>query len=157
MSRSANDDVSLREIHDSDLPIFFEHQLDRDATRMAAFPSRDHEAFMTHWAKIRTDPANIVKTVLYCGQVAGHIGSWEQDGERLIGYWLGKDYWGKGIATAALTQLLEQLPVRPLFAHVAKHNAGSIRVLEKCGFSIKDDAVVDDAGDSNEEWIMALW
>jgi len=33
--------VTLREVTKEDLPIFFEHQLDAEATRMAAFPSRD--------------------------------------------------------------------------------------------------------------------
>ena len=48
--------VILRDVIDSDLPTFFEHQRDPEAVRMAAFRSRDHEAFMTHWAKLRSKP-----------------------------------------------------------------------------------------------------
>ena len=61
--------------------------------------------------------------------------SWTHDDERDVGYWIGREHWGKGIATAALGALLAELQDRPLFAHVVEHNIGSIRVLEKCGFS----------------------
>jgi RimJ/RimL family protein N-acetyltransferase len=46
----------------------------------------------------------------------------EQLGEREVGYWLGKGYWGKGIATQALKEFLKHIGTRPLYAHVAKHN-----------------------------------
>ena len=70
------------------------------------------------------------------GTVAGHIGTFEQSGRRLVGYWIGRDFWNRGIATAALTALLDREPRRPLHAYVAKTNLGSIRVLEKCGFTV---------------------
>jgi RimJ/RimL family protein N-acetyltransferase len=54
----------------------------------------------------------------------------------LVGYWIGKEYWGRGIATAALQEFLTHLKMRPLHAYVAKHNKASIRVLEKCGFKV---------------------
>ena len=76
------------------------------------------------------------QTILLDGQVAGNIGSWPQDGVRLVGYWIGKEYWGKGVATRALAAFLHLVNERPLHAHVARHNIGSIRVLEKCGFSL---------------------
>lgn len=129
-------DVRLREVLDSDLPIFFEQQLDPDATQMANFPAREREAFMAHWAKIRGDAADSLRTILCDGQVAGNIVSWEQAGEREVGYWIGKDYWGRGIATRALSEFLSLLPARPLYAHVARHNFASRRVLEKCGFTL---------------------
>jgi RimJ/RimL family protein N-acetyltransferase len=126
--------VILREVVDSDLPIFFEHQRDPEAVRMAAFPSRDQDAFMTHWAKLRRNPSNIIRTIVCDGQVAGNIGSWIADERRLIGYWIGRGFWGQGVATAALATFVAELKERPLHAFVAKHNIGSIRVLEKCEF-----------------------
>jgi RimJ/RimL family protein N-acetyltransferase len=128
--------VLLRDVIDSDLPIFYEQQLDPDAIRMAAFPSRDLAAFMAHWAKIRADEANILRTILFNGQVTGNMQSFVQGGEREVGYWIGKQFWGQGIATQALAAFLQQVTQRPLFAHVAKHNLASRRVLEKCGFAI---------------------
>src|SRR5262245_6096676 len=128
--------VQLRDTIETDLPIFFEQQLDPDAIQMAAFPSRDREAFMMHWNKIMADDSGLIKTILFNGDVAGNIVCFEQLGEREVGYWLGKEYWGKGIATTALIQFLEYIEQRPLYAHVAKHNIASRRVLEKCGFKV---------------------
>lgn len=127
--------VRLRNVADDDLPIFFEHQLDPAATAMAAFPPRDHEAFMAHWARILGDDSVVLKTILFGEQVAGNVVSWLDEDERLVGYWIGREYWGKGIATAALEAFLQVVEPRPLHARVATHNIGSIRVLEKCGFA----------------------
>jgi RimJ/RimL family protein N-acetyltransferase len=129
----------LRDVLESDLPVFFEHQRDPEATRMADFPARDREAFDAHWERVLGDESNVVKTIVFEGQVAGNIGSWEQDGRRLVGYWLGKEFWGKGLATKALAELVDELGRRPLYAYVAKTNVGSIRVLEKCGFVRSDE------------------
>src|SRR5262245_55729848 len=116
--------VVLREVVDSDLPIFFEHQRNPEAVRMAAFPSRDHDAFMTHWAKLRREPSNIIRTIVCDVQVAGNIGSWIAEDRRLIGYWIGREFWGRGVATAALAAFVAEVKDRPLHAFVAKHNVG---------------------------------
>jgi RimJ/RimL family protein N-acetyltransferase len=151
------DDIRLRDVELTDLPIFFEHQLDADATRMAAFPSRDRAAFDAHWAaNVLGNPAAVKQTILVNGQVAGNIGSWPQDGVRLVGYWLGKEHWGKGVATRALTAFLHLVTERPLYAHVARHNAGSIRVLEKCGFRVECEKGAEDAGKDNAELLLVL-
>lgn len=124
----------LRDVADSDIPVFFEHQRDPEAAAMAAFPTRDRDAFVAHWAKIRADDATRQWTIVDGGAVAGNIGCWS-DGERtLVGYWLGREFWGRGLATRALRELLDIVEQRPVHAYVAKHNAASIRVLEKCGF-----------------------
>jgi RimJ/RimL family protein N-acetyltransferase len=135
-SYSSPSGVSLRDVEASDLPIFFEHQRDPEATRMAAFPARDRESFNTHWARILADPTVITRTILVDGQVAGNMGCFEQDGLREVGYWIGREFWGKGVATAALAQFLTQLPMRPLYGFVAHHNIASARVLQKCVFSV---------------------
>ena len=151
-------DVRLRAVEDSDLPIFFAQQLDPEATRMAAFPSRDHDAFMAHWAKIMGGTqGNVIQTIAFQGQVAGNIGSWEQAGERNVAYWLGREFWGQGIASAALSLFLGEVNMRPLHAHVVKHNAASIRVLQKCGFVLSgEDKFPDAAGAEGEEFILTL-
>jgi RimJ/RimL family protein N-acetyltransferase len=131
-------DVSLRDVLDDDLPILFEHQLDPAATAMATVPSRDREAFMAHWERIRADDSIVLKTIVADGQVAGNVVSWQHEGERLVGYWIGRDHWSKGIATAALAAFLQVVETRPLRARVAEHNIASIRVLEKCGFARSD-------------------
>jgi hypothetical protein len=81
----------LRNVAESDLPIFFEHQRDPDATAMAAFPSREWGAFVSHWRhSVLGNPANLVRTILVDDQVAGYVASWEQDGKRLVAYWVGR-------------------------------------------------------------------
>ena len=149
--------VLLRNVTESDLPILYEQQLDSEATAMAAFPSRDRDAFMAHWAKIMVYEKNIIKAISYDGEVAGYILSWEMEGEREVGYWLGKAYWGKGIATQALAEYISIVKARPLMAHVARHNIGSRRVLEKCGFTvIGEDKYTNPAGVEVEEFILRL-
>jgi RimJ/RimL family protein N-acetyltransferase len=126
----------LRDVLDSDVDAFYEHQLDPEATRMALFPSRDREAFDAHWRRLLADDAVTKKTIVDEGKVAGNIGCWEQEGRRLVGYWLGREFWGRGLATRALAELLQEVAARPLHAWVARTNTGSIRVLEKCGFVV---------------------
>ncbi len=149
-------DVRLRAVEDGDLPVFFTQQLDPEATRMAAFPSRERDAFMAHWAKIRAKPQeNITRTIVCQGQVAGNIGCWGPAEERQVSYWIGREHWGKGIASAALALLLEEVKTRPLHAHVVKHNVASIRVLQKCGFVITgSEKFPDNAGGEIEEIIL---
>ena len=114
--------------------MFFDHQADPQAVEMAAFPARDKEQFAAHWAKVRADDANVLRTIVADGLVAGNIGSWQQDGQQFLGYWVGREFWGRGVGTQALALLVDEVSVRPLYAHVVVHNVGSIRVLEKCGF-----------------------
>lgn len=128
--------LRLRDVEADDLPIFFEHQCDPDATQMAAFPARNWDDFAAHWTKILADKTIIAQTILFKGQVAGNIVRFEQDGQQEVGYWLGKSFWGQGLATEALMLFLEQFLARPLYAYVAKHNRASRRVLEKCGFVV---------------------
>jgi RimJ/RimL family protein N-acetyltransferase len=125
----------LRDVREEDLPTFFEHQRDPEAYRMAAFPPRELDAFLLHWrTKAIGDPTARKKTIVVDGVVVGHVGSWDAEGRRLVGYWIGRDHWGRGIATAALSEFLCEEPIRPLCAYVAAENRGSIRVLQKCGF-----------------------
>jgi len=149
--------ITLRDVTESDLPSLYEQQLDPEATAMAAFPARDHDAFMAHWKKIMAYEKNLIKTILCDGQVAGYILSWEMEGEREVGYWLGKEYWGKGIATQALAEYINIVKTRPLMAHVARHNIGSRRVLEKCGFMVVgEDKYTNPAGVEVEEFVLKL-
>jgi RimJ/RimL family protein N-acetyltransferase len=146
----------LREVVDSDLPIFFENQREPEALRMAAFPSRDHDAFMTHWAKLRREPSNIARTIVCDGQVAGNIGSWIAGDQRLIGYWIGREFWGRGVATAALAAFVAEVKERPLHAFVAKHNVGSIRVLEKCEFVPSPEHDSSIAGEDGTQEVLYM-
>jgi RimJ/RimL family protein N-acetyltransferase len=150
--------VELREVTEEDLPIFFEHQIDPEALRMAAFTPRNRKEFMAHWAGIVGDDAVDKKTILFDGDVVGSIVSFEKAGKREVGYWIDRRFWGKGIATTALSAFLNHVKVRPLYARVAKHNVASIRVLEKCGFTIAghDRTPPGERGVSVDEVVLRL-
>jgi RimJ/RimL family protein N-acetyltransferase len=148
----------LRDVTEADLDAFYEQQLDPEATAMALFPARDREAFDVHWRRVLADDSLRKRTIVDGGAVAGNIGSWEQEGRRLVGYWLGREFWGRGLATAALAQFVEEVPERPLHAWVVTSNVGSIRVLEKCGFvEVERRAEHDEfAGEVIEEILFEL-
>lgn len=149
--------VSLREVQESDLAALYEHQRDPEATRMAEFPSRDWDAFSAHWTKIITDGAGTMRTVLFGEDIAGNIVCWQDSGASNIGYWIGREYWGRGIASAAVAEFLKHVPDRPLVARVAKHNAASLRVLEKCGFSIAaEEEFTRTDGSRGMEYVLTL-
>jgi len=129
--------IQLREVIDSDLAFFYRFQLDPVANRMAAFTTKDpadHEAFLTHWENIRKDESVKIRTVLYMGEVAGSVLSYVTDEKPEVSYWIGREYWGRGIATRALTEFLLIQTTRPVYARVARDNFASVRILEKCGF-----------------------
>jgi RimJ/RimL family protein N-acetyltransferase len=148
-------DVRLREIEDDDVPVFFEFQRDPVAVEMAAFPGRDREAYYLHTARVRADPSVTFRTILVDGRVAGNIVAWDDVDQRAVGYWLGRDFWGRGVATRALASFLDIETARPLYAHVAKHNTGSIRVLEKCGFTLAGERGPE-PDDEVEELLLRL-
>lgn len=149
--------LTLRNVTTADLPILYAQQLDPEATAMAAFPSRDEAAFMAHWQKIMAYENSLIKVISYDEEVAGYILSWEMFGELEVGYWLGKTFWGKGIMTQALAEYIRLVQTRPLMAHVAQHNIGSRRVLEKCGFKlIGEDKYTNPAGVEVAEFVLRL-
>lgn len=151
----------LREVFDDDLPIFFEQQLDPDANWMAAFTSKDptdREAFMAKWARIRADESTLNYTIVYDGKVAGAVSSYVLDGKPEVTYWLGREFWGQGIATQALAEFLKLQTARPIYARAAKDNPASLRVLEKCGFKItgEDKGFANARGQEVEEFTLML-
>lgn len=133
-------DVRLRAVEDGDLPVFFAQMSDPEGVRMAAFTAEDPSdrgRFEAHWERIRRDPAVLARTVVGVGgEVVGSAGVFGPPEEREVTYWIGREHWGRGAATAALRALLAEVPERPLHARAAADNTGSIRVLEKCGFAV---------------------
>jgi RimJ/RimL family protein N-acetyltransferase/ADP-ribose pyrophosphatase YjhB (NUDIX family) len=153
--------VILREVTEGDLPTFFDQQLDSDANHMAAFTAKDpadRNAFTARWTKILGDETITKRTILLGNQVAGHVLSFEHFGKPEVSYWIGKEYWGKRLATKALFEFLGHVETRPLFARAAKDNIASIRVLEKCGFKIfrEDKGFSNARGEDVEEYLLKL-
>ena len=121
----------------NDLETLFVFQLNKEANYLAAFTSKDptdKTAYMEKWTKLLADKNINMQTILFNGIIAGSIAKYEIEGNSEITYWIGKDYWGQGIATLALKKFLNIEKVRPIYGRVAFDNFGSQKVLEKCGF-----------------------
>jgi len=96
--------------------VFFDHQADPQAVEMAAFPARDKDQFAVHWANVAADDTVVVRTIAADGMVAGNIGCWQENGQHLLGYWVGRELWGRGVATQALARFVDEVSLRPLYA-----------------------------------------
>lgn len=132
--------LTLRPVLESDLPILFQQQLDPEAIAMSAYPAKDKGEFMRHWEGIMKNKNVTARAILYKEKVAGHILCWKEGKyEQRIGYWVGKEFWRRGIASTAVAEFLMLVKIRPLFAEVANHNIGSQKVLRKNGFTIHDE------------------
>lgn len=131
--------ISLRPVTDADLDLFYAHQQDRVAVRMAAFTSSDladRAAFGARWRRILSDAGICVRTIVADQTAVGHILRHAVDGHAEVSFWLGREHWGHGHATAALGLFLTELSERPVYARVAQDNAGSVAVLQHNGFVV---------------------
>ncbi|MFI5565388.1 GNAT family N-acetyltransferase [Amycolatopsis japonica] len=154
-------EVALRSVEDRDLDTLYELMRDPESVRMAAFVARDpddREAFDRHMAKLRTSPDLIVRAVTGDGRFLGTIGRFFVEGDAEITYWIDRAVWGQGIASRALALFLKMVEVRPLYARAASDNLGSLRVLEKAGFSVvgTEVAYASARGGEIEETVMRL-
>jgi RimJ/RimL family protein N-acetyltransferase len=126
--------VEIREVDPDDLEIFFRQQQDPESNDIAKVFPRSRSYFDAHWEQSLSNPSVIVRAILFDGVVAGRVTSFTVEGKTLVGYWIDRAHWGKGIATRALGEFVGIVDIRPLYAQVATSNLGSIRVLERCGF-----------------------
>jgi RimJ/RimL family protein N-acetyltransferase len=150
--------IQLRKLTVDDLPWIFAFEMEPEGHQMAVVHPRSPESFDATWTSILRDESILVRGIVADGMLVGHISSFPSDGHHLVGYWLGREYWGRGIATSALRLFLDKLPVRPLHARVATSNVASLRVLEKCGFRVirREWSVATDRYPACEEAILEL-
>jgi RimJ/RimL family protein N-acetyltransferase len=133
-----SEDVRLRDVVEADLEVFLAQEHDPEAVRRSRFPAREREAFIRHWTtKVLGDPTVHVQAVLVDGELAGNLVAWWEGDQRFIGYWFGREFWGRGIGTQAMTLFLRKEQARPLHADPFHANTASVRLLEKHGFQRK--------------------
>lgn len=129
--------VALRSLDDADLDVLFDLMRDPESVRMAAFTAKDpndRKAFDAHMAKVRSAPDVTTRAITRDGQFVGSIASFVIEGETELTYWIDRSVWGQGVASRALSQFLQILEIRPIYARAASDNIGSLKVLQKAGF-----------------------
>lgn len=139
MSDNGAVDISLRPLTEADIPTLFEIQLDEEAQRLAAFvdpeAARDADAFARKYRRILADDATVNRIVEVDGEAIGSVAVFPMEGDIELTYWIRKDWWGRGVATAAVAALLTEVKHRPIHARAVADNTGSVRVLERNGFA----------------------
>ena len=153
--------VFLRDMTEEDVDVLFDIQSDEVAKQMAAFTPRDgdeRDSYRAKWRKIIADDEIIKKVVLLEGDVVGSVGAFVVDGDTEVTYWIRRDLWGRGLATAALAELLSAVAVRPVWGRAAADNVGSARVLLRNGFVRvgEETAYAEARGAEIEEYVYRL-
>ena len=130
--------IELRDLDDEDLDAIFEMMRDPAGVQMAAFTAADPDdrvVFDAWIARQRAAADVALYVVTENGGFAGTAALFSADADREVTYWIAHHAWGRGVATDALRILVSREPERPLFARVAAHNARSLAVLTKVGFT----------------------
>ena len=153
--------IELRDLDDDDLDAIFEMMRDPAAVEMAAFTAADpddRDAFDAWMARERTAAEVATYVVTENGGFAGTAALFSVDGDREVTYWIARHAWGRGVATEALRILVSREAERPLFARVAAHNAASLAVLTKVGFTelSRDIDFAPGVGREVEEIVLVL-
>jgi RimJ/RimL family protein N-acetyltransferase len=140
--------INLRELLPSDLDRLVRLANDENVSRylIYTFPHPYTPADAEWWIGTGSKQNGAITRVIeYRGEFAGLVGITPQAGWRNhlaeIGYWLGKEYWGRGIATSALKQMTDygfgSLQLQKLYAPVLAPNVASMRVVTKCGYELE--------------------
>ena len=153
--------IRLRPVQPSDYPILYTHQADEVSRHMAAFGAKyalDEAAHEARWERLLANPEGIARTILADEVVVGNILKFVMFEENELAYWLGREHWGRGIATQAVRLFLQEYTERPLFGRAVKDNLASQRVLEKCGFRLvrEERSFAEARGEEVDEVIMRL-
>jgi [ribosomal protein S5]-alanine N-acetyltransferase len=140
--------IGLREILPSDLERLVSLANDESVSRFLVdtFPYPYTKADAEWWIGSGSKANGaITRVIVSRGEFAGIVGITPQSGWRShlgeIGYWVGKGYWGKGIATSALRQMtgygFANLGLKKLIAPILAPNVASMRVAAKCGYGLE--------------------
>ena len=154
-------EVTLRHIRGTDIEAFFQMERDPEANWMAAFTAKDPSdrvLFDARWSLLLEDEHVTARTVCVDGLIAGSVMTYIEDGETEITYWIAREYWGAGVASAALSLFLDEVTDRPLNARTAKDNVGSLTVLRRRGFEIvgENEDFANGRGEMTEEFLLRL-
>ena len=144
--RIEGDGFALRPWHASDVDDLIFHANDAQVSRSLGerFPypytEQDAQLFVAHALHMQGETVFAIEiNGRACGGIGVHPGEGVERHGAELGYWLGRAYWGEGIATKAVRALvphaLRELKLYRLQARVFADNEASMRVLERCGFA----------------------
>lgn len=152
----------------SDAPALAKHannkKIARNLTDMFPHPYavQDAEKFIT---MVNAMQPITVRGIEVNGEICGGIGihpqtaNYKMNAE--LGYWLSEQYWGQGIVTKLLPQAIDHafkvLDIDRIYARCFGSNVASMRVLEKCGFTLEAKLIgtFEKWGEREDEWIYA--
>jgi ribosomal-protein-alanine N-acetyltransferase len=140
--------ISLRELLPSDLErlVILANNEELSRYLLYTFPHPYTRADAEWWISSGSkENGAATRVIVYRGELAGLVGITPQRGWRNhlgeIGYWVGNEYWGKGIATSALKQMTDygfvNLRLKKLYAPILAPNVASMRVAAKCGYQLE--------------------
>lgn len=92
-----------------------------------------------------SEEAQLCRAIVIDGEAVGSVGIFVQNDVKRksaeLGYWLGEPFWGKGIMSAAVSQIcaeaFETFDIVRIYAEPFAHNAASRKVLQKSGFTLE--------------------
>lgn len=156
---------TLRELTPDDAETFAKHanniNIAKQMTDQFAHPYTQEDA-IAFINKVNSDQTSQVFTIDIDGVPCGGIGLhalpdvYRKNME--LGYWLAEPFWGKGITTTAINQMVEygfnHCDIKRIFARPNGENLASQRVLEKAGFSL--EARLKDAFYKNGQYLDEL-
>lgn len=163
------DRIILRPWLDSDAEALYKYASDPDVGARAGWPP--HKSVEESLEIIRTVFHNDTMWAIVLKETEEAIGAMgympecelnlpARKGEPLVGYWVGKPYWNKGICTEALRLMLDHIRRETCYSSlISSHyidNPASGRVMEKCGFVPTGETAVDETLSSGEKHLMRV-
>lgn len=126
--------VELRPVRREDLPVLYAHETDADAAAQAGVKPRDEASFYALWERILADESVTERAVLADDKLAGRAACFPSNGRLELGCWIGREFWGLGVASRAMGLLLDIVDERPVYGQIQAGNTASIRMTERLGF-----------------------
>ena len=141
-------DIKLRKWNEADLDNLVKYANNQNVAKWLTngFPHPyTYEAGKAYLSMIANDNPTKVFAIEVNGEAVGSIGIFPQtdihEKNAEMGYWLAEEYWGKGIMTQAIREIVEYgfstFEIVRIFARPFSTNLKSQRVLEKAGFELE--------------------
>lgn len=163
------DRIILRPWQKSDAEALYKYASDKDVGVRAGWPPhksveesieviRTVFSIPTIWAVVLKETGEPIGCMGYMPEYDLNLPA--RKGEPLVGYWIGKPYWNKGICTEALQLMLDHIRRETSYKSlIASHyidNPASGRVMEKCGFKATGETAIDEEQNSGDKRIMRV-